>query len=237
MISNQVSNQIFAADMAQLQPWLTRIHLGGDALAERFNRLRVRALVQQLLSDEQWRREVAQRSYAHGNGFDKWVLFDDGNYKLRLHIWYPGVAAEENIHNHRWNFASVVLAGSLSSDSFDWSDDCQQGEVYQHFHYQATTKQGRYGLQYQGTRRLVQVSSQRLAAGSCYGMESRLLHRIHSQGNEAVITMTLQGPAQRDWTHWFTQRDVPAQNTEVPVQHFNENTLRDRIYRCLSLIS
>jgi len=55
-------------------------------------------------------------SYTHDNGFDKMVLFQDSEtkMKMRLHIWHPIIVegikrVRQNVHNHRWDFSSVVL--------------------------------------------------------------------------------------------------------------------------------
>lgn len=76
----------------------------------------VRASLRSLLSDPAALSVVASRSYRHGNGFLKIVLHRSRALSLRLHI--QDGSAEENVHDHRWTFASTVLTGALEHDLF-----------------------------------------------------------------------------------------------------------------------
>ena len=55
---------------------------------------------------------ITQKSIEHDNGFVKLVLQErtaDG-LGCRIHFWKPGTF-DSNIHSHRWNMASLILAG------------------------------------------------------------------------------------------------------------------------------
>ena len=97
------------ADVA-LSQWLT----------EHFSKQQLLDLLTAILNDNESLAEISARSYQHGNGFLKVVLLDRG-YKLRLHIWFAGQSCEENIHDHRWSFSSLVLSGALVSEI--WLDE------------------------------------------------------------------------------------------------------------------
>ncbi|WP_433269263.1 hypothetical protein ACQPZF_06460 [Actinosynnema sp. CS-041913] len=58
--------------------------------------------------------DLPDRAYRHPNGFLKIVLIAEVEFQLRLHVWRPepdSPVATENVHNHRWDFASAVLVG------------------------------------------------------------------------------------------------------------------------------
>lgn len=95
-----------------------------DWLVSHFSKTQMIALLQAILADHTALEQISHRSYQHGNGFLKVVLLDRG-YKLRLHIWFAGQSCEENIHDHRWSFSSLILAGALTSEM--WKDD-QSGQ-------------------------------------------------------------------------------------------------------------
>jgi hypothetical protein len=60
---------------------------------------------------------------AHPNGFSKIRLATHhGKWVLRLHVWHrPDSQAQ--IHSHRWNFASRILSGSLTTRTYRISSD------------------------------------------------------------------------------------------------------------------
>ncbi len=71
--------------------------------------------------------QVSKRSYVHVMNFTKIVLVDgpkDRNFKLRLHIWWPGSNPNskkmivEDKHAHKWNFASRMMTGFFEDQLF-----------------------------------------------------------------------------------------------------------------------
>ncbi|PQQ36103.1 hypothetical protein C6H68_21265 [Photorhabdus luminescens] len=72
--------------------------------------------VNHLLGNEAILKTIAKKSYLQGNGFYKIVLSEQREYSIRLHIWINGIEAQENLHSHRWPFASVVTDGCLKSE-------------------------------------------------------------------------------------------------------------------------
>jgi len=69
------------------------------------NRALLRKMLDAVVSDD----ELFDLSEINGP-FDKIVLFDDGRSRLRLHKWRT--VEDELIHDHRYDFVSVVLHGS-----------------------------------------------------------------------------------------------------------------------------
>jgi len=63
-------------------------------------------------------------SLRHENGFIKLSLYKDPNTSLqmRLHIW-PVAEQFTNYHNHRWNFLSFILKGTLTAYNWDLDYD------------------------------------------------------------------------------------------------------------------
>lgn len=160
---------------------------------------------------------IAARSYWHGNGFLKVVLLDKG-YKLRLHIWFAGTSCEENIHSHRWGFASQVLTGTLKSEL--WADAANDEggaclllpSVHEHGHaistklqakeylYTAKHQRGPHAIpahkQLIGTTCLQKLQDVTQTAGKSYVMTPNQLHRINHPGQELVATIICTAPTQ-----------------------------------------
>ena len=167
----------------QLQQYFSEHPQAGEGLVsvleEQLSLPQVLALLQGLLADEQALQAVAARSYVHGNGFVKVVLLDEQGYKLRLHIWFAGSACEENIHDHRWSFASHVLVGTLNSEI--WVDDAQ-GQALPEYRYAAATATAAADKQALGTCRVSLQQHCQYGAGSSYVMPKQVLHRIINPG-------------------------------------------------------
>lgn len=158
------------------------------------------ALCELLLTDDAFAAQVATRSYRHGNGFLKIVLLDQG-FKVRLHLWFPGAACEENIHDHRWSIASTILAGELHSEI--WADAAENGP------FDLTGDEYRYLAANNGqSAQAIRLHSQALnlvrhakaGAGSHYSLPPATLHRIRSHGRQLVATLMCSGPAQAGHT-------------------------------------
>lgn len=167
---------------------------------------------------------IAARSYWHGNGFLKVVLLDEG-YKLRLHIWFAGTSCEENIHSHRWGFASHVLTGTLKSEL--WADaandnvhhhmtvrdeSCPSSQAHEptiplpnslqacEYLYTAKHQHGPHTIaahkQLIGTAHLKKLQNVAQTAGASYVMTPHQLHRINHPGQELVATVICTAPTQ-----------------------------------------
>lgn len=174
------------------------------------------SLLSSLIQSPELLAKIAARSYWHGNGFLKVVLLDQG-YKLRLHIWFAGTSCEENIHSHRWGFASHVLTGSLKSEL--WADAAnddlsvspcvlnthstnRQALTLQTKEYVYTAKHqsGHTPVsahkKYIGSARLKKLQNITQTAGASYLMTPDQLHRINHPGQELVATVICTAPTQ-----------------------------------------
>lgn len=161
-------------------------------------------------------KQIAARSYWHGNGFLKVVLLDQG-YKLRLHIWFSGTSCEENIHSHRWGFVSHVLTGSLKSEL--WADAANDDStallctselpiadshtsilLSDEYLYTAKHQKNKTHISahkyYVGVAHLKKLQNVIQTAGTSYVMTPDQLHRINHPGEELVATVICTAPTQ-----------------------------------------
>lgn len=160
-----------------------------------------------LLQDDVSLAAVAARSYLHGNGFYKLVLSTQSAIKLRMHVWLPGTNAEENIHEHRWHFASIVLAGQLHSEIYQEASHPRAKE-YREFLYRVGNKAAKPDLLENGHTRLVCTSSSLLVRGDSYVLDPGTLHRIvSSSGGELTATLMCQAAPARQWNRLITTND------------------------------
>lgn len=153
--------------------------------------------------------DVASRSYAHPNGFRKLViaLAEDGT-KLRLHHWPQGDVETSNAHNHRWAFASAIVAGRVRSALLAIGE---KGETVERYRFEPSHPGGRYTLSPAGTGALSTTSVAEFGPGSTYALSAEQLHRVRADPN--TLSLVLSGPA---------ERATPTSSAQQPSAHNRE---------------
>ena len=159
-------------------------------------------LLATITSDRTVATDVSRRSYWHSNGFAKLVVHvnDEPEFRLRLHVW-PSDARHgpgyENIHNHRWAFGSIVLAGAIRVEQFAEVDEFDQcgTVVCNRLVYEAAAP-GRVGaLRVEGKCALRRVGLPVYPAGTAYFCDTQMLHTVSRASGGTAATLMLAGAA------------------------------------------
>jgi len=162
---------------------------------------------------------IARKSYVHANGFMKLVLFDDPSmpFSVRLHVWTRIPRWEGTIHNHRWDFASLVLTGTIEFRNFVRS---AEGQPYAAFSY-AGSKAGRDALLPKGALRLSELPITRVQAGSIHSCDTEVFHQARACGSETTRTLLLQGRPKLNAATVAKVRagGVGTMNRSTPIDH------------------
>lgn len=137
-------------------------------------------------------------SYRHDNGYDKIVLFQDKetHMKMRLHIWYPSLMPNvrrprQNVHNHRWDFSSVVLLGYVDHVTYRFAEQSEEGEEFSHYRYYARGSKEHYELEERGKTKLVYLSTERFEKDTVYSVKNSTLHRVDVPDDMSVATLII----------------------------------------------
>ena len=144
-------------------------------------------------------------SHVHRNGFTKVSLVRDRacGWNLRLHVWWAP-ARDAQVHDHRWDFASLVLAGSLRAVNYRVGDGAQ----YAIARYSDAVAGGRKSVEASGACALVPAASYSLSAGGTHSLRYDVPHVLDHADDSPAATLVLTGPAQRDFSRAF----VPGQD-------------------------
>lgn len=165
-------------------------------------------MVQRLLQEPAKLSNVTSRSYAHPNGFRKLVVAEtDSGATLRVHHWPVGGAEGSNIHNHRWAFSSVIVAGRTRSALFTFTDD---GAPVERYRFESGQAGRQYELVAVGRERLTATSIYELGPGSIYTLSAEQLHQVCC--DPGTVSMVLTGPAERDHTDVFRSARLEPQS-------------------------
>lgn len=137
---------------------------------------------------------IATSAYVHQLGFEKYTLPIDfgSNIKLRLHVWREAVESPylEDIHNHRHDFISKILAGSLEHHIFEQSES--MGKIYEVYSYRYDDATQISTQNFFCTCRAKEVSQFVVSSGDVYYFKNDTLHKVYAS-TPITITALLQG--------------------------------------------
>ncbi|GAA2824308.1 hypothetical protein [Kribbella solani] len=168
------------------------------------------AICHRVLDDPELLAEVAARSYRHQNGFDKIILFEDAAGALiKLDVWWGDNTGWGEIHNHRFDFSSIVLHGTLRTRHYLRTEP-GDGEGVR-IARMVVPRQGDQIDSVDGGMVLGWEGEQ--TAGSYYDMDCRLFHQVSGAPDELTVTFVAQGQARRNYSEVVTEltayQDVP----------------------------
>ncbi len=163
---------------------------------------------------------VAQRSYSHPNGFQKIVLLPScyPSAELRLHIWNSWIRDEDcKIHNHAWNFSSLVLCGALENVTYEVGE----GSALRAYRVEALSSangwaSANYTISDAGNIPASESLRVTMAEGTYYRQRAEVFHRVAPR-TAFCATLVAQEPFQSSGSFILTERGMPAAVETVPM--------------------
>ncbi|RJL32487.1 hypothetical protein [Bailinhaonella thermotolerans] len=194
----------------------------------------VRGLVEAVCGDEGLTARSARDSLAHPLGFDRFVLFTAPGYQLRLHVWWPGSRMREDVHDHRFGFASAVVTGSLQVSAYVVGEP---GTPMARFEESRSPTGDAYVFRPAGTVPVREWTTTLLGPGSGYSMRAEALHRVSAvPAAGPVATLFVKLPPVRATTTVLTGRAaLPAPS--APRRPFTPDALRARLHRVAAALA
>ncbi|MCY0933933.1 hypothetical protein [Streptomyces sp. H34-S4] len=183
---------------------------------------RLVALLKSLLDSPDFMHQTADSSYTHDNGFDKLLLASTPRgWRMRLHVWWPGRGVHtENIHNHRWDFASVLLGGSCRADYFSHDPGGTEMHAYEYVRGEGSA----YRHHHLGTRRVIRAMSATMQQGDSYVLTRALMHRIVSDRTRLLASLMLHSPQRSESALTLTSAPAFQEPSRSPIR-FTEAVL------------
>jgi hypothetical protein len=144
-------------------------------------------------------------SHVHRNGFTKVSLVRDqvSGWNLRLHVWWAP-ARDAQVHDHRWDLASLVLTGSLGAVNYHADD----GADYAVARYSDAVAGGGKSVELVGACALRPAASYTLSAGDTHSLRYDVPHLLDHADVSPAATLVLTGPAHRG----FSRALVPSRD-------------------------
>lgn len=198
---------------------------------------RVRPELLAVLDDDGRLAAVSATAYTHANGFDRFLLVDGdpSGARVRLHVWWPDInRVAEHLHNHAWDFSSVVLAGRLRFETADWDDEGKQ-----HWHYCShppvpVVGGYRYPFSEHGRRGVRTATSAAMSPGSAYSLDHRVLHRVETNPLEPVVTLMVHSPLRRQTSDVLAPH--PIRPSTAQVTSFTIDETRQKLLALLDIL-
>lgn len=174
-----------------------------------------KSLIAQLIARATSRPE-AVRAYEHENGFEKVTLGRDPvtGALLRAHFWSRVGSAEQarpagNLHNHRWDFASMVLRGGLRIARFVES---LEGEPFTHYRYWPDRGDA---LEFIGHSRLLTDAHELYGVGDKYHEPADEVHHASPVPGTDTVTVMARSGSRRTYADVYTKEARPDMVDDV----------------------
>jgi hypothetical protein len=149
------------------------------------------------------------RSQLHNNGFSKVSLCKiAGGWNVRLHVW-PAGQADARIHDHRWSFVSIALAGTLDVSNYV-AADAGDGQATPRYRLYDAIGNGEKRLERADDATLRPTSFYQVRAGGCHALDFRDPHLVANSTGRQAVTLMLSAPPSRDYSHSYGRRDQAA---------------------------
>ena len=191
-----------------------------------------------LFSDEQV-QHVREHSYKdfHVKGFDYICLKRSPEFTCKVYFFNGDVSKLPEVvnpHDHRYQFQTRVLAGSMMDYRFVKDPG---GDVYQAFDYM-TPLNGGDGFTYRGDERLLRIQGHALSGGAMLQTEHRDLHTIRMLEEGTVIMLAQfadQVPVDMP-TSTFVRKGNPKPDTAGLYSRFTEDEVVTRLNQIHDLL-
>ena len=156
-----------------------------------------RCLIQSILANDDWIRDIAHRSVKKPQGFIKLTISSASAMTLRFHVYVPGGTFDSGYHNHCWDFASKVLYGALTQyfgTQGDNSENAIECGVYLYTRQNRSVSWTEAGSAY-----VKQTEILTMHEGKSYYLNRDKLHMVPNQRTvdlnyAGTVTLLLHGP-------------------------------------------
>jgi hypothetical protein len=212
-------------------PQLSECEQTADQLGYRLDRIVARhpieGVLDKIVSNRERIRALMGFAYGHKNGFDKFIIDSLGDFmpRLRLHVWWnPNDSRESTVHNHPWDFASVIMAGRLVMRRYKQTEEAG---LYRRFRFPTKANQASRDAVFEGCSGVSCTEELRFERGDSYSLSHSELHSvIASKG--ALVTLVLQGKHVADYSIVYARTSDPEQSPAVS-RYFSEDEIQVKL--------
>lgn len=192
--------------------------------------IQLKSYIDRILGNERVISDISKNSFHHSNGFKKITLWSGlKGEKIRLHFWPKSNIESCDIHNHFWNFSSLVVYGRLKLENYI-EVDLNGIEVNKYTLEPLTVRE--HSFTHNGCVKLRMKNQTIVSKGGSHSLIHCIPHRICSDETDSV-TFLLQGPRIKGVrNHIYSNRQMGTSKT------FSQKTMTTNdVYSTLQNIS
>lgn len=184
---------------------------------------------------------IAAESYHHRNGFSKFTIPGShglGDENLRVHIWDDcgDSFVNSDAHDHRWTFSSRVLAGGVEHATYLAHED-PAGKYCRYLHYLDDRHPTGYCLEPVGRATLEMQSRCELVAGTIYGLDENIVHRVGIHSGGYAATLVLEQAEVHNATSVYAHDDSRAPDSPLRSSRCSNGFARPALQKLLAQMS
>jgi len=169
---------------------------------------------------------ISKRSTIHSNDFKKIVLSTHNGYKLRLHIWNKkNVNQYHEPHNHRWDFKSYVLTGTMVNRIV--GEVCTNKTFLKCKSLPMVVGQNRT-YEIDKEIGIMTKVDQIIKKGEVYTMEADTIHIAKIPKNTLTATLFVTSPAEKEFSDLYMP-DLKLPPSELCLEPFTSESLKQTI--------
>ncbi len=182
---------------------------------------------------------IASSSYTHEIGFDKIVIhpYLNTNFQLRLNVWWADKyrnASFENIHTHRWDYATVLLIGEYEYKNYKISDS--EGVEKYWYNYFPRHEEA-FNMKLIGRRKLSIESNEILKKGNIMSLDSFTPHKITPKEGINTISFFLNQKPIKEYTDVYSDVKLTKHGTSIQSPNLSEHKLIELLHKVSQNIS
>jgi hypothetical protein len=187
----------------------------------------LKCLVEEINENENWLSLISKVSYSHDNGFDKFSIYRGSNIRIRLHIyWITNRVKNPNIHDHRWNFSSLILRGGYLSETYKLNNTGIDKFLY-HYYSEASEKSN-YELEYIKPVKLALTDTKQYLKNDINHGNAGEIHKILLNKNEITVSLFITSNYENDYARVFTN-DMKLRGEKYKARKLSKKSLVQKL--------
>jgi hypothetical protein len=152
--------------------------------------------------------DLAKISFHHPLGFSKLVLRGTTHWEpqIRMHIWHSTKTSD--IHDHPWNFRSLVLKGALENRFYRLGN----GRNYNRLNCFSSGTRNGFSFTQQGSIGVRLIQRKTVRVGQQYSGNMNLLHSSSATQKETISLFYRTQFLRHDTTVLRSSRNIPGKS-------------------------
>lgn len=195
----------------------------------------LKKLIENVLENDVSLNNILDRSTIHPSGLIKIIILgnDFDQPELKFHFW-PKIVSLNGIHNHYWDFASVIINDNLINYIYSYN---KEGEKYSSVVFTPRTFRDGSNIHDKNSTENLKLSYiNKMSKGDIYFQSHEHLHKVEPLG-KTPITCLLRGKYINESINvYIKNKPKESKNKTDVARKLTIDDLKDKLLFLLSII-